>query len=174
MIASKLAGPRGKVLAVEPQSRLQCILRANLDLNDCRNVHLVNAAISSRTEKLHLHLTSSLNNGGSSLYRPTKYALRKESVQSITLAELLSWNNIASCDLMKVDIEGGEYDVLMAAEPVLKSGIIRRISLEIHNSLLERRGLSGAVLHEWILSCGYEMSNELGNWVYIFKGVEAR
>jgi FkbM family methyltransferase len=174
VIGSKLVGSEGKVVAIEPQSRLQSVLHANLALNDCSNVHVVSAVLSSKTKQMQLHLGSPLNTGGSSLYRPTRYPLRKETVQSITLGELLSRISVVKCDLMKVDIEGGEYEVFMSAESVLRSGVIKRIFLEIHHSILERQGLSGKKLHERILACGYEMTDILGNWVYTFSAAPSK
>src|SRR5262249_10930989 len=85
---------------------------------------------------------------------------------SFTIAELLNRTEVERCDLIKVDVEGAEYDIFMGAEQVLKAGVLRNIALEIHNSILQTRGLSGLRLHEWILSCGYKLNDELGHWVY--------
>ncbi|MEP6714505.1 MAG: FkbM family methyltransferase, partial [Terriglobia bacterium] len=125
--------------------------------------------ISDRTQTMQLHLASPLNNGGSSLFRHTKYPLRKQDVQGLTLAEFLTRYKIGKCDLMKVDIEGGEYEVFMTAGETLKSGVLRRIALDIHHPLLERRGLSGRDLHEHVLACGYTVNDDLGMPVYTFN-----
>ena len=71
---------------------------------------------------------------------------------------------------MKVDIEGAEYDVFMAATEVLKKGIVRNIALEFHNSVIEQRGLSSDKLHNQIIEGGYQLNKELGPWVYSFSG----
>jgi FkbM family methyltransferase len=169
VIASGLLGPEGKVIAVEPQSRLQDVLRENFALNDCSNIQCLRAVISDRVDTKTLHLTSELNNGGSSLFRSTRYPLQKEQVQSLTLDGLIKTSGIERCDLMKVDIEGGEYEVFMCSEPVLRAGVIRRIALDIHYSLLERQGRSGKKLHEVILDCGYSVNDETGVAIYTFK-----
>lgn len=169
VIASQIVGPRGTVIAVEPQSRLQSVIQANLTLNACYNVRVVRAVVSSQTGIVRLQLTSELNNGGSSLFRSTRYPVPTEEVQSLTLAEFLSRTGIERCDLMKVDIEGAEHDVFMTATDILRSGAIRNIALEIHNSILEDRGLSGNELHLGILKCGYRLHDDLGHWVYSFS-----
>ena len=69
---------------------------------------------------MRLHLTRGANTGGSSLFLLTKYALPTEEVQSFTLADFLANSGIGRCDLLKVDIEGAEYDVFMNAENVLR------------------------------------------------------
>lgn len=69
---------------------------------------------------------------------------------------------------MKVDIEGAEYDVFMAASEVLSNGILKNIALEFHPSVIKSRGLSTEKLHSHIVQNGYELKEELGNSVYSF------
>jgi FkbM family methyltransferase len=46
VLASKLVGPAGRVIAVEPHPESLQVLRANLALNGCGNVEALNAAFS--------------------------------------------------------------------------------------------------------------------------------
>ena len=131
VLASQVVGPRGSVIAVEPQSRLQTVLQTNLRLNKCYNVRLIGAAISSTTGPVSINLAPDISSGGSSLFKATKYECRKEEVDSFTLSELFCVAGIDGCDLMKVDIEGAEYDVFMGARDILQTGVIRNIALEI-------------------------------------------
>jgi hypothetical protein len=72
------------------------------------------------------------------------------------------------CDLMKVDIEGAEYDALVGAEEELRRGVVRHMAIEVHDSILERRGLSWNRAHQVISSCGYKSANKRDPWVYSF------
>jgi FkbM family methyltransferase len=166
VIASSLVGSSGKVIAVEPQSRLQTTIQANLALNGCTNVKVFNTIVSGNTGTMRLHLTRGANTGGSSLFRSTKYTLPTEDVQSFTLADFIASAAVDRCDLLKVDIEGAEYDVFMNAEAVLRAGVIRNIALEIHYGILERRGLAGEDLHRWIAACGYSFRDDGGIRIY--------
>jgi len=166
VLASGIAGPSGKVIAVEPQSRLQSVIQANLNLNQCKNVRLIRAVVSAASGTATLELASEMNTGGSSLFKNTAYSVKTESVQSLTLAELLDLTGVGACDLMKVDVEGAEYDIFMGSESILLTGRIKNIALEIHNTILEKRHLSGDDLHQLILRCGYQLNDQLGNWVY--------
>jgi FkbM family methyltransferase len=168
VIGSALVGNGGSVIAVEPQSRLMSVLHANLALNHCLNVRVIQAVVSSNTGTADLYLAPELSTGGSALSRPTRYPLPVERVQSFSLCDFLEKTGVSSCDLMKVDIEGAEFDVFMNSGNILKAGIIGNIALEIHHSLLDRRGQSGAALHRWILECGYQASDQPGNTVYTF------
>ncbi|MBV8551992.1 MAG: FkbM family methyltransferase [Acidobacteriaceae bacterium] len=166
VIGSKLVGPGGSVIAIEPQSRLQPIIQENLYLNSCFNVRVLRTVIAERTGEFSLSLTSDLNTGGSSIANGRPVRARTETIRGVSLADFLTKAAISHCDLMKVDIEGAEYDVFMNAGDVLRQHTIRRIALEIHNSTLERRGLSGQDLHRFILDCGYALDDSLGTWVY--------
>lgn len=166
VLGSKLVGPRGTVIAVEPQSRLHQVIQTNLEANECFNVRLIRCALSGETGKTRIWLAPETNIGSSSLFRQTRYPLPTEAVPTFSLADLIERIGADRCDLMKVDIESSEYEVFMAAGAVLKSGIIRNIAIEIHNSMLQSRGLSGDRLHHHILEHGYRLNTELGAWVY--------
>ena len=85
---SRLVGSTGRVIAVEPQTRLQPVISRHLDLNGCRNVQVVRAAVGGKAGSVDLFLTSEVNSGASSLYRPTRYRAPHEQVRGVTLEEL--------------------------------------------------------------------------------------
>jgi FkbM family methyltransferase len=163
VMASRLVGPRGTVMAVEPQSRLQGVIAVNLGLNQCFNVRLARAVLSDKTELASLFLATEMYSGATSLFPGGRYRRKTESVQSFTLAEFLDRCGLEKCDLMKVDIEGAEYDLFIGARRVLERGMIRTIALEFHPSILKQRGLSHDDLGRLISSCGY---NYLGDSIY--------
>jgi FkbM family methyltransferase len=168
VLASHMVGPTGTVVAIEPQSRLQHVIYTNLQVNDCFNVRVIRCVVSNKTGKAHLSLTPKVNTGSSSMFRSTKYSLPTEEVQSFCLSDLIYRLGLTRCDLMKVDIEGAEYDVFLSAAKILRKGIFQNIALEIHHSILEHRGLSANDLHKHLLESGYELHTDLGNWVYSF------
>lgn len=169
VIASRLVGPGGRVIAVEPQSRLQAVIHTNLGLNDCANVEVQHILLSGVDGEMDLMLTPEASPGASSIYashQKLRSILPKERVASRTLGSFLASAQMVGCDLMKVDIEGAEWDVFMNAGEVLRSGIIRHMVIEIHNRVLEARGLSGGDLDRFIRGCGYTLDDSLGPWVY--------
>ena len=60
VLASQLVGPQGIVIAIEPRSRLQSVITANLEANNCRNVRVGKAVVSSKTQKVSLALASAI------------------------------------------------------------------------------------------------------------------
>jgi len=107
VLASRLVGRKGTVVAIEPQSRLQSVIRTTLEANDCYNVRLFKCAVADRTGKMRLSLAPNSNSGSSSFFRSTKYILPTEEVQAFCLVDLFERIGVDCCDLIKVDIEGG-------------------------------------------------------------------
>ena len=55
---------------------------------------------------------------------------KKEMVKTITIDEYLDTEKTDSIDLLKIDIEGGEYDALLGAEKSIKTKKIKHIQFE--------------------------------------------
>jgi FkbM family methyltransferase len=166
VIASRLVGPKGTVIAVEPQLRLQAILQTNFYLNECFNIRLIRAAVSGHANEVRLELSSDMNPGASSLYRRTKYPLRKETVKSFSLGKLLELTGLNRCDLMKVDVEGAEFEIFTEADDALRSGALRNLAVEFHEPIFRTRGICGQELDTRILSRGYVRNDIAGNRIY--------
>ena len=128
--ASRLVGPTGRVVAIEPQSRLMPILEGNLAANRCDNVHLVRKALSDREGSARLYLYPSSSPGASSFTLPTRYWLPSEEVATVTLASIFDEHGIKECDLLKMDIEGAEALAIPGAEALFRDGRIRAMVLE--------------------------------------------
>jgi FkbM family methyltransferase len=166
VVASRLVGAEGTVISVEPQSRLQSVIQANLAANRSSNVRLVRCVVSDRTGNVELSLSPDTHTGSSSLFRQTKYTLPTEEVPSFSLGDFLDRVGVQQCDLVKIDIEGSEYDVLMAAGDVLRRGALKHIAIEIHHSVLVNRGLSADTLHDHLIDCGYQLDKQVGPYDY--------
>lgn len=170
VMASKLVGPTGRVVAVEPQSRLGPVLLKNLTINECSNCTIVQAAVSDHSGEITIHLAPSTNTGSTSIFHPAKYPVKKETVKCYALSDLLDKLGTTKFDLVKVDIEGAEYKVFMAAEDVLRSGRLARIELEFHTSILQKQGHNEECLDRHMRDCGYVLESELPR-VYAFRGL---
>jgi FkbM family methyltransferase len=171
VISSRLVGQSGRVFAIEPQSRLKDVIEKNLAANDCTNVTVLQRLVSDKPGTAKLYITPSMNTGGSSLYRPNRYPLPSESIPSYSLADLLAELRIEHCDLMKVDIEGAEWEVFMPAAEVLRRGVLRNIALETHPSILAKRGLNVEDLHAHMRRNSYQLVQVPGSSsVYSFVG----
>jgi len=152
---ARLVGPRGRVVAVEPQSRLRPVIERNAALNGIENITIYGAAISDAAGTAELHLTSESASGSSSLFRTTRYALPSERVPTMTLAQLFADAGVERADLVKVDVEGFEYEALLGSPELLRRGAIRTLVLEWHPSVLAARGLDGGRIAALLAETGY-------------------
>lgn len=123
--------PGVTVHACEPAPESFALLCSNARLNDARNVHLHDVAVTGRTGKARLDVSSAHAVRHHVVAESSRQATSTE-VRSVTLADALDEFGIAACDFLKMDCEGAEYAVLLGANrPTLDR--IARICLEYHD-----------------------------------------
>ncbi len=166
IIAGRLCGPAGRVLSIEPQERLLPVIRQNILLNGLSNVSLLNAAISNTPGSAELFLTSDINSGGSGFHRHSKYSLPTQTVQTLTLEQALDQHQLPQVDLMKIDIEGFEYEALLGSPHVFQNHRIKALALELHPHILEARGKDANEITAMLANAGYTRSESFGNDVW--------
>lgn len=154
VIGSKLVG-EGRVVSIEPLLKLNKIITQNVELNDCKNVTLAPVAVSNKIGKDFFYVYPNINTGASSLILPTSYFLRKIKVRTITLKALFDEFGLDHADLIKIDIEGGEYNAIFGSEELFRKKIIRKIVLELHPKLLAKQGKSTGQIIQFLTDCGY-------------------
>ena len=112
---AKFVGPRGLVVALEPQRSVFQMLCGNLALNGIENVDAIHAAVGNATSTItvpRLNSRSRQNFGGLSLGQ----AQRGDQVRLLTLDSL----QLAACHFIKIDVEGMESDVIGGAGETLR------------------------------------------------------
>ncbi len=86
-------------------------------------VTVVNKGLSSTTGEAEFFINSNID-GSSFILRNDVNNIRKSIVTMISAKDFIDQNKITSIDLIKINIEGGEYDLL---EHIICSGIINKI-----------------------------------------------
>lgn len=155
VVASRLVGPTGRVLAVEPQIRLGNVLSRNLSENHCENVDVVQAAISDRSGTATLHLAPDMNNAASGLASAARYRVATQPTRLMTLADALA-RVPGSRPVVKMDIEGFEYEAIHGSEAIFRSGTVRVLIMEPHDHILRMRGLDVEAPPRLLRECGYQ------------------
>ena len=163
---AKFVGVSGKVIGVEPQRRLQPILSKNFELNQVENVTIVNSAISNIKGSAEIHISPDTNTGSTSLHQSTKYKLPTDTVQTILLSELFTLAGIEHADLVKMDIEGFEYEAILGSQELFKEQKIKVLALELHPSRIKQRGLDPDEIEHFLKNCGYQLSERFDNTVW--------
>jgi FkbM family methyltransferase len=147
-IASRCVGEAGQVIAVEPYPQNAKALRANLELNSCENVLVIDAALGSQEGKLTLSEGTS-SGGVTALEWTTRRGLIE--VPMSTLDELAA--EIDAVALIKIDVEGWEADVLKGASSTLsRTG---SVLIEINKTNLAKAKSSAEELFEALRSAGF-------------------
>lgn len=168
VIASRLVGPAGRVISIEPQERLMPVLDRNLQLNGIEGARVLNIAISDRSGEAGLRLSPDTNTGASALDRGfTKYPLRRQAVATRRLGDVLNEEGMDHVDLMKVDIEGSEYEALLGSPEIFEAHRIRALALELHPSRLAARSKRALDITDMLASYGYRYTVDEGNSVWI-------
>jgi len=126
LIASKKVGPKGKVIAIEPEPRNFTILCKNIKDNRLNNVIPLRIALSDRDCCVALKISSSPAQH-SIISRYEKGALMVEGKRLDTLMKELM---IGKVDLLKIDVEGHEVEVLKGGEKSLREGRISELIVE--------------------------------------------
>jgi FkbM family methyltransferase len=122
LLASKLVGPSGHVYSFEPSPRERRALGINLLLNLCRNVSVQNVALGREEGSADLYVVQGYQRGCNSL-RPPK-AESKTSPVRVPLETLDGFalkKRLRAVDFIKLDVEGGELDVLRGGTHLLES-----------------------------------------------------
>ena len=138
-LMSKLAGPSGTVLAVEPEPNNLKLLERNLKINRLTNVTVHACALGAREGTAKLGLYKPANRGRHSILDADPG--RSVEVKVRTLDELArsSAGGIAVWSLVKIDVEGYEGFVLAGAKETLPR--MESLVMEFSPALLKRAGL---------------------------------
>lgn len=118
IVASKLIGPNGKIFAIEMIQETVEILTKHCEINSCDNVTIVNYALSDcshRTVMAQLPVNKFGQASISSILR--KGELHEKQVITSTLDEILA--DVKNIKLIKMDIEGEEFNAVQGAQLVL-------------------------------------------------------
>jgi len=132
LLASRVTGEKGEVVAVEPLPRNLGMLRQHVNINHLKNVEVVPAAVSESVGKKFFSEGDSTATGR----LDTRGHIE---VDTITLDELTA--RFGEPDMIKIDVEGAEERVLAGAERTF----IRKppILLSTHSDALRASCLDG-------------------------------
>lgn len=146
-----------KVYAVEPEPNNLFLLNQNIQNNPTENITIVSNAVWHKEA-----MVSISNRGGNSSIVDLKND--SSEVLAITLETLFSTYNIKEVDVMKIDIEGAEFDLIIntPAETLAK---INRLVLEFDKSF---DGRFGQMIEKLSKQFGIDIlgSPERGGYIY--------
>lgn len=132
LLCSKLVGPAGRVLAIEPVPENAQRVRAAVEKNQLNNIQVVEIAVSSSEG-----ITAIKAYGRTSITksRELMQGLAEDLIEvpTTTMAKLIE--RFGPPDVVKIDVEGMEIDVLRGMDPVMRE-INSQIFIEFHSEEL--------------------------------------
>ena len=137
-----------KIYAYEPSPDNYRHFLENLAANDISNVEVCNQAVTADGRTLNMIAYYECNSGGATgQLREMKLPHRVNfEVQSTTLDTIFRERGLDSCKLLKIDVEGSEYEILMNARCLNR---VEFLAGEFHeNDYLLEKGYSIAALSE--------------------------
>lgn len=153
LMAAKLVGNKGRVVAVEPNPTSYEYLTKNIRTNNLSNVVARNVAIWDKQDFIDFIILKESNrcyvedaiieNNVKMENMPLKYRLK---VPAITLDylfdELYRQEIITKVDFIRMDVEGGEWQIMKGARQVIEH-FLPKIFMELHVPILGEEKSTG-------------------------------
>lgn len=112
VLASRLVGETGRVVAIEASPRIHAMLADDLTLNQAANVRALNVAVSDHDGTAAIYAGPEENRGATSL-RAERGGHYEARVRTAPLTDLLEPAELARVRFIKIDVEGAELPVLL-------------------------------------------------------------
>ena len=148
----------GNNIGFEPVPYIFDRLQNNISLNSFPNIKSENIAISDVNEILSFKMPNNQNSGGVRMRKENskeKYGASLE-VQAITLDDYVQKSNISKIDLIKMDVEGFEYNVIVGGEKTLRE-FGPKLFIEIDDKMLQQQGVSAKKMFDKLISLKYKI-----------------
>ena len=143
------------IYAFEPVRMNYEILNENINNNNFSDrIKAFNLGIASKNESRKIYMSTStlhsITNANKNQYH--------ETIQCITLNDIIITNKLNNIDLLKINCEGAEYEILYSTNKE-SFDVINEIRLEYHNEDSDRNNV--VYLKKYLESMGYQ---ELKLW----------
>lgn len=135
--------PSAKVIAVEPNKIAYKLMQRNLEANRLPNVSLVQKAVWNSDGRQILKVIPEATTISTVAIVENSYInhilerIIEVPVETVTLRTLMSDLDLKWVDLLKIDVEGGEFEILKSSRSILSA--IGYIVLEYHSEDLRQK-----------------------------------
>jgi FkbM family methyltransferase len=149
-LASQRVGPTGRVVAIEPGpyafERLQRVIREN----GVHNVEGYHLALSDQPGRGTLYVPAAEEGNYNPSLTPYLQSMSPVEIQIDRLDDLLDRLQIATVDLIKIDVEGHELGVFQGAVRAVRENRIAAVLCEFNEGYQACAGSSCEDLEQWL------------------------
>lgn len=155
LLMSSLVGSEGKVIAFEPGKESSEELRANIKLNNFKNIKLKKIILGENSgEEVFFHCSSHDSGTSYGVKKPDNENLDWKSLKTSTLDKEINDKKIK---VVKIDVEGFEGQILRGSQSLLKNDIVRYWIVEYAPHCLARLNDSLNTMRVHMRKYGLEM-----------------
>jgi FkbM family methyltransferase len=156
LLASRLVGDHGKVIAIEPQPRLADLISKSLKASEVMNCEIIREACGSEAGSAEL-LVPVDDSGRAGMFAGFSGRWRHERVSgpAMVLDDLLDAVGSSSSVMVKIDVEGSEFAVLEGGRKFINS-LRPSLLIEINPWTAKAAGRTTEELMDLLTSCGYK------------------
>ena len=153
---AKILGKKGKVHSFEPDPINHIFLKKNVGLNPFENILLNQLGIGNESGTFRIHTFDKNNKGMNRIVSNTVDIDEYREIMVTTIDKYVEENNIQKVDLIKIDIEGYEFNALKGASKVLNK-FRPKLFIELDNQNLNAQGSSAKELVTHLIGIGYNV-----------------
>lgn len=135
----KLFSPEAKIITFEPNPEVFKLLRKNIETNNFKNVELVDAACGKENSEINFFINEGYSLASSTLLKNSTNTIK---VKQICLSDYIN----SEISLLKLDVEGAEFDVIKNLITTNKLRLVKRLAIEYHHRLFSNEPLLGSFL----------------------------
>lgn len=156
LLASKVVGTDGNVIAFEPNPATAAILRGNLDRNECDNVAVVEAGAARGSALGFMERSSGVGDAFAHVRSSDDNLATADSVRLTSVDDEVERLGLSRVDFIKIDVEGGELPALEGSIETLKRfGPI--VAFEAYEDYCKRFDSSVIQILSLLKDVGYEV-----------------
>jgi FkbM family methyltransferase len=174
VLAANRVGTTGRVIAIEPCEQIVRMLKQTMRLNReaANRTEMIEKAAGAARGELQMYRGPSHNLGLTSPVGDHKGVVADSVVECAPLGDLVGIETLGRARMIKVDVEGGEPDVLAGLLPEIRNCRDDvEIAVELSPAWWSDRTLTVAgVLQPW-MEAGfhvYELKNNYWPWRYLW------
>ena len=146
--------PQSKITALEPHPLSFALLKKNINQNNLSGIKIINAAVSAGENTRTLYVDPDWEWNSTSSFIPGSWTQNQKTQPILVKSEKFSHLLIHPTDIVKMDIEGAEWEILTQAREELQN--ISKLILESH--YLKGNHANGLIKH--LKKYGLALSNK--------------